>query len=111
MSMDHPSYTDLPDKDVKCGVATALWLTLWPYPHSSPPPDAQKLYLMVNENWRHLYLDHNYDDGNLLRSVQSAFCCCNNALEVVVWYRECDSDIVGLVVRSKYSLTECRDEP
>jgi hypothetical protein len=83
-------------EEVKSGVATDLWLSLLPY-----PPDKKKcLCLRVDEEWRHL----DPCDPFIWQSVQSAFCDCP-CLEVFVWYR--DSVIVGLVVRSKYSLEEC----
>lgn len=89
--------------EVRCGIATDLWLSLEPYPE-----DKEKcLSLRVDEEWCHLY---NYDPFVWL-SVQSAFCNCSDTLEVAVWYHCISYTIVGLVVRSKYSLTaECDKE-
>jgi len=88
------------EEKAECGVATDLWIELLVY------PDAKKiqrrLYLRVAEEWRWWY----DDDPFVFQSVQSAFCNCTDSLEVVVWYYDDDDRIVGLVVRSKYSLTE-----
>jgi len=84
-------------RKAKFGVATDLWLPLLPYPDTKE----KRLYLRVNEEWR--YWDH--FDPFVWQSVQSAFSKCTDNLEVAVWYHR--SVIVGLVVRSKYSTTEC----
>jgi hypothetical protein len=106
--------TDATSGDAKCpeyiksGIATDIWLSLVPYPsYPSCIPDKPKLSLRVDGEWRHSY---DYDKYVWL-SVQSAFCNCSESLEVVVWYDDYTYTIVGLVVRSKYSLTECYREP
>ena len=118
---DHPTETRRPldatdaaesskyGEKAKCGVATDLWLELLVYPDAKkieglPAKIERRLYLRVAEKWRWWY----GDDPFVFQSVQSAFCNCIDSLEVVVWYYD-DDRIVGLVVRSKYSLTE-RDQ-
>jgi hypothetical protein len=88
------------DSKAKSGVATDLWLTLLPYPKDKTK---QRMCLRVDREWRH------YDtyEPFLWQSVQSVFSHPNGSLEVFVWYK--DDEILGLVIRSKYSLSGCDD--
>jgi hypothetical protein len=87
--------------DIKCGIATDLWLELDPY-DPQDPNRKPRLNLRVNERWRYL----ESPSAATQQSVQSVFCsCCDQReCEVVVWYK---NDVIkGLVVRSQFPSTQ-----